>query len=169
MKDDDAASKSGPKILPTFVEDVLDNREIVLKLLGTKVYPDVRLAMCSSLTSTMKYIQNYRTANPNDQFDTLILYGHGSPGSINMGTSKWSIGPAKEPHEKGYENRKRGRENFGLDEPRKYDHQDRKPLRVRSLNSDTKDDFSSILSALRQRMFRAKQQLRPFSYFPHGL
>jgi hypothetical protein len=135
LKTDDDASKSGPKILPTFVEDVLDNREIVLELLRTKVYPDVRLAMCSSLTSTMKYIQNYKTANPNDQFDTLILYGHGGPGSINMGTSKWEIGPAKEPHEKDYENRKRGRENFGLDD------RDRKPLRVRSLNSDTKVGF----------------------------
>lgn len=148
LKNDDNASESFPKILPTFVEDVLDNREIVLRLLRTKVYPYVRLAMCSSLTSTMNYIQNYRTANPNDQFDTLILYGHGSPGSINMGTSKWTIGPAKQRNEEGYKDRKLGRENFGLEEPRIPDDQPRKPLRVRSLNTHTKDGFLAKFSQL---------------------
>ena len=92
--------------------------------------------MCSSLTSTWKYIQSYINANQGDTFDTLILYGHGGPGSINMGTSKFTIGPSLDPADGGYANRKHGREIFGLDKPRTGE-----PLRVRSLDSATEGDF----------------------------
>jgi hypothetical protein len=111
--------KPSPLILPTFVEDVFDNKELLLKLLRNKAdYPDLRVAMCSSLKSTVKYIQTYRTANPADQFDTLILYCHGSPGAINMGTSKWSIGEViTDTIDKKYETRKYYRGMFGLDKP----------------------------------------------------
>ncbi len=134
--------KPSPLILPTFVEDVSDNKALLIKLLRNKAdYPDLRVAMCSSLTSTVKYIQNYQTANPNDQFDTLILYGHGSPGAINMGTSKWNIGEAitlTDTNKDKYKNRKHGREMFGLDKPETDPTQ---PLRVRSLNSGTEKYF----------------------------
>lgn len=131
-----------PFILPTFVEDVFDNKELLLKLLRKKAdYPDLRVAMCSSLTSTVNYIQNYQNANPAEQFDTLILYGHGSPGAINMGTSKWNIGEAitlTDTNKDKYVNRKHAREMFGLDKPETDPTQ---TLRVRSLNSDIKKYF----------------------------
>lgn len=136
--------KLSPLILPTFVEDVLDNKELLLKLLRNKAdYPDLRVAMCSSLKSTVKYIQTYRTANPTDQFDTLILYGHGSPGAINMGTSKYNIGEVitDTTHQK-YEARKHYRAMFGLDETETDSTLPPQSLRVRSLNSNTEKYFT---------------------------
>jgi hypothetical protein len=144
MEEDDSThpdTKENPKILPTFVKDTVENRKIVLDLLTTKIYPAVRVAMCSSINSTLNYIQNYINLHAGDQFDTLILFGHGSPGSINMGLSKFNIGPAKKPEDDGYDKRKFARETFGLDKPRKEEGAVRKPLRVRSLNQGTASDF----------------------------
>jgi hypothetical protein len=137
-------TKPSPLILPTFVEDVFDNKELLLKLLRNKAdYPDLRVAMCSSLKSTVKYIQTYITANPADQFDTLILYGHGSPGAINMGTSKWSIGEViTDNTDKKYETRKYYRGMFGLDKPETDPTLPPQSLRVRSLSSNTEEYFT---------------------------
>ncbi len=59
------------------VKDTILNREYVLKLLKNKKYPYVRLAMCSSLNSLLKYLDNYCGLNQTDKFDTVIIYGHG--------------------------------------------------------------------------------------------
>ena len=69
----------------TLVEDTVDNREYMLKLLRNRANQNVRLAMCSSLNSMLKYLDNYCQQNPADNFDTVIILGHGSMGSINIG------------------------------------------------------------------------------------
>jgi hypothetical protein len=139
MEEADKTSKAEDiKILPTFVVDAFENRATVLEVLNNRgLYPDVRLAMCSSLTSTWKYIQSYINANLGAVFDTLILYGHGNPGSINMGTSKFAIGPALDSKHTGHANRKRGREIFGLDKPRTGE-----PLRVAASTPPLKEILS---------------------------
>jgi hypothetical protein len=68
------------------VKDTVGNREYVLELLKNKgAHPEVRLAMCSSLNSLLKYLDNYAVSNPADKFDTVIIFGHGAKGFVNMG------------------------------------------------------------------------------------
>lgn len=99
------------------VEDTIENRDYVLKLLAAARYPDLRLAMSSSLTSMLKYLDAYRTANAPHLFETVIMFGHGMPGAINMGLGKIGIGEPLPPHEANYQKRKDMRETFGLDNP----------------------------------------------------
>lgn len=100
------------------VEDTIDSREYVLKLLvkllEKKKHPNLRVAMCSSLRSMLKYLANYGVQHHADKFETVIIYGHGSEGSINMGLGKIGIGPPL-PHEhEDHAERKAIREVFGL-------------------------------------------------------
>jgi hypothetical protein len=78
----------------------------------------------------------YGLLNPLDKFDTVIIYGHGSPGSISMGLGQVSIGPPMNFRADGYEARKNVREAFGLDKPSQGEKQD--PRRIRDLTTNNK-------------------------------
>jgi hypothetical protein len=47
------------EILPQLAKDSMENRNILLELLGTRSKPNLRVAMCSSINSTLNYIRNY--------------------------------------------------------------------------------------------------------------
>lgn len=101
----------------TFAADTVENRQTITKLFAKAGRsPSLRVAMPSSLRSGLRYLANHCTI-ANDHCDTIILYGHGSPGEINLGLGKISVGPRLKTYEKGYEERKNVREAFGLDKP----------------------------------------------------
>jgi len=119
------------------VDDTIENRDYVLKLLAARRYADLRLSMSSSLTSMLKYLDQYRIANPPDLFETLIVFGHGLPGTINMGLGKIGIGEPLTPSHEKYQKRKEMREAFGLDEPSQGAAP--VPRRVRNLGLGNRD------------------------------
>jgi hypothetical protein len=126
------------------VEDTIGNRDYVLKmvvnLIGEgKKYPNVRVAMCSSLNSMLKYLANYGIQNQNDKFETVIVYGHGSEGSINMGLGKIGIGPALPPKDTDYAKRKAFRDMFGLDKPKENKLTKIVEPKIRDLGMDNTD------------------------------
>jgi hypothetical protein len=87
-----------------------------------------------------------------------------------MGFSKFTIGPPKEPGEKGYERRKQGRETFGLDVPRDNDHDVRRTLRVRSLDLAKKgvDFVEQIEPSFNNDYFVANPTTNRFHLFLMG-
>jgi hypothetical protein len=117
------------------VKDTILNREYVLKLLKNKKYPYVRLAICSSLNSLLKYLDNYCGLNQADKFDTVIIYGHGAVGSLNMGLGPIGIKPYLPPGHDDHESRKKTRQVFGLDKDT-FDDKTKKPevRRIRDLS-----------------------------------
>ena len=123
----------------------------MLKLLKNKKFPDVRLAMCSSLNSLLKYLDNYCGLNQADKFDTVIIYGHGAVGSLNMGLGPIAIKPYLAPEHNDHELRKKTRQMFGLDKDT-FDDKTKKPevRRIRELSVENisvwTDAFTKIQS-----------------------
>jgi hypothetical protein len=115
------------------VKDTVDNRKYMLELLKNKgAHPEVRLAMCSSLNSLMKYLDNYAVSNPADKFDTVIIFGHGAKGSVNMGLGPIGIGPYLPVKHEDHQSRKEMRYAFGLD--KWTDGETPAPRRIRDLS-----------------------------------
>ncbi|WP_218509174.1 hypothetical protein [Variovorax sp. dw_308] len=132
------------------VEDTIDNRKYVLKLLNNRAaHPDLRLAMCSSLNSMLKYLLASWTAGQ-PQFESVVVYGHGLPGSINMGLGKIGIGQPRTFDHPQYKERKEIRLAFGLDE--KSDGEKPEARRIRDLGTKNINiwtaAFNGILPAL---------------------
>jgi len=133
------------------VKDTTANRDYVLKMLKKKSYPDVRLAMCSSLNSLLKYLDNYCGYNPEDKFDTVIIYGHGAVGSLNMGLGPIGIKPYVSQENDDHESIKKKRQVFGLDKDT-FDDKTKKPevRRIRDLSVENisvwTDAFTKIKS-----------------------
>jgi len=119
----------------TFAADAVDNREAVVRLFA-KAGRDssLRVAMPSSLRSGLRYLTTHCTGTP-DYCHTVILYGHGSPGSINLGLGKINVGPRLATHDTGYEDRKNTREAFGLDKP------SGKTKRIRALSTHNIEEW----------------------------
>jgi hypothetical protein len=134
-------------IMDLMVVDTVGNRDYALELLKTRgENPNLRLALCSSLNSMLKYLDNYRVANPPDLFDTVIVYGHGLPGSINMGMGKLGIDESKKPGEDLYEETKRKREDFGLQQK----NPSHPPVvrRIRALNMVNTDIWTAAFAGI---------------------
>lgn len=128
------------------IEDTIENRDYILKLLAEKKYPKVRLAMCSSLNSLLKYLARFGGLNPNDRFETVIIYGHGSPGSINMGLGQLLIGPPLEFRDERHQERKKVREAFGLDKPTTGDKPESR--RIRDLSTNNMDTWTNAFATI---------------------
>jgi hypothetical protein len=134
----------------TLVGDTVDNREYMLKLLRNRAYPNVRLAMCSSLNSMLKYLDNYCQQNPADNFDTVIILGHGSMGSINIGLGPIGIGPYLPVEKKGHQSRKDMRYAFGLDE--RTDGEKPAARRIRDLSKENVDIWTAAFANIQNRV-----------------
>jgi len=101
----------------TLAADTVENRDTLIKLFAkAKTNPSLRVAMPSSLRSGPRYFSVYCNANTEDWCHTTILYGHGSPGEINLGLGKLSIGRRLAHHEEESADRNAAREAFGLDD-----------------------------------------------------
>ncbi|TCG04609.1 hypothetical protein BZM27_39790 [Paraburkholderia steynii] len=119
----------------TFAADTVENRQTITKLFAKAGRsPSLRVAMPSSLRSGLRYLTNHCT-NTDYYCDTVILYGHGSPGEINLGLGKISVGPRLETDDKGYKQRKNVREAFGLDNP------DGTTKRIRALSAHNIEEW----------------------------
>jgi hypothetical protein len=129
------------------VDDTVENRDYVLKLLSNRRHPDVRVAMCSSLNSTLKHLANYCVNHPGDKFDTVIIHGHGAPGGISLGLGQVSVGPPLSPGDPKYADRKEIREAFGLD--RKSDGEKPVPWRIRELSMENTDIWTEAFQAIK--------------------
>lgn len=147
------------------VEDTINNRDYVLRLLKARKYPKVRVAMCSSLDSLLKYLHAQHLAVAGNAFDTIIVYGHGMPGSINMGLGKIAIGQPKSPGHDRYEDRKGMREAFGLDQK----SQGEKPevRHIRDLNTKNVDVWTGAFAGI-ANCVRASKETGYFHLFLMG-
>ena len=141
------AARLAPEIQKLMVEDTVDNRDYVLKLLKNKRHPDVRLAMCSSLNSMLKYLANYGVQHPKDKFDTVIIHGHGAPGGISLGLGQIGIGRYRPPGHALHKQRKKMRKVFGLDEPTKGE--DPEPRRIRDLSLNNTDVWTKAFATIK--------------------
>ncbi|MET0542779.1 MAG: hypothetical protein ABWZ88_13605 [Variovorax sp.] len=152
----DNLAVKNPDIGRLMVEDTIDNRNYVLKLLKARGnYPNVRLAMCSSLNSMLKYLHNCWNANQAQQFDTVIAYGHGLPGSINMGLGKIGIGQPRTHRHENYEPRKRIREAFGLD--KKSDGDKPEARRIRDLGTKNIGIWTTAFTGVRPALIESER------------
>lgn len=140
------------------VDDTIGNRDYVLKLLSARRHPNLRVSMASSLNSLMKYMAAYGLANVADRFETLIVYGHGLPGSVNLGLGKIGIGQPKPYGHKRYEARKNIREVFGLDKRSQGEMPE--PNRIRDLNTKNLDLWTGAFASIQPYV-----DLAPTGYF----
>jgi hypothetical protein len=117
----------------------------------------------------LKYINTYITGNPGTQFDTLILYGHGSAGNISIGLSKYRIGPPLNSGDDGYEDRTFARETWGLDQPRAQPGQPRQVRRVRNIDlNNTSDWINTFTAAVANNQFVTNPATKYFHVFLMG-
>ena len=130
------------------VDDTFNNRHYVdknLNLFKAKgKYRKVRVALCSSVNSMLKYLTNYAASLDDTKFDTLIVYGHGMPGSINMGLGYDTMPPRfpSDPEER--EKNQRIREIFGLDKVSDKTNQ----TKVREMNQTNLADCTGLFSTI---------------------
>jgi hypothetical protein len=135
------------------VDDTITNRDYLFTLLKNKTHPNLRIAMCSSLNSLLKYLAKYCGGFPNaGKFDTVIIFGHGAPGSINMGLSTFAIEPAVARSHEKYAERSEQRLAFGLDT--ETFGKDKKPLpnRIRDLSVENKDIWTGAFVAIKNHV-----------------
>jgi hypothetical protein len=133
----------GNEIASDIVKDTVDNRDYVNKLIlkAKSKFPSVRVALCSSLNSALKYLTAYSTNNQNIPFDTMIVFGHGLPGGMNLGLGYATLPPRiTDRLDENYATNKRVRDVFGMDE------RANKPLKVRELNSSNVTDWTSLFN-----------------------
>jgi hypothetical protein len=135
----------GDEIALDIVKDTVNNRDYVNKLIikAKSKFPSLRVALCSSLNSALKYLTAYTQSNPNIFFDTVIVFGHGLPGSMNLGLGYATMPPRITNRlDENYQTHKKVRDVFGLDQ------RPNKPgLKVRELGSYNVTDWTSLFSA----------------------
>jgi hypothetical protein len=143
------------KIIPKqiqqgLVDDTITNRDYVLQLLAKRgKYPDLRVAMSSSLTSLLKYLRKYCDANDEDLIETIIIFGHGAEGSINLGLGPYLILPYAPPADKDHQQIKRQRQVLGLDEDIINDATKKpEPRRIRDLSTENMNDWPGLFAAI---------------------
>jgi hypothetical protein len=141
------AARLDPEIQKLMVEDTVDNRQYVLRLLENKSNPKLRLAMCSSLNSMLKYLANYALQHQGDKFETVIIHGHGAPGGISLGLGQITVGRYRPPGHEKHETRKEMREVFGLDQPTKGEKPE--PRRIRELSLNNTDVWTKAFETIK--------------------
>ena len=94
-------------------------------------------------------------ANQAQQFDTVIAYGHGLPGSINMGLGKIGIGQPRSHRHENYEPRKRIREAFGLD--KKSDGDKPEARRIRDLGTKNIGIWTTAFTGVRPALIESER------------
>jgi hypothetical protein len=140
------------------VDDTITNRDYLFTLLKNKTHRDLRIAMCSSLNSLLKYLAKYcGDFDDAGKFDTVIIFGHGSPGSINMGLSTFGIGPAVAVSHKKYAERSKQRLAFGLDTEKFGEDQMPLPNRIRDLSVANRDLWAGAFVAIRNHVVKNEE------------
>lgn len=134
----------GGSLLSDMVQDAADNRAFVVKVFKQKYIKDLRIAMCSSLGSLLKYMVNHHKLEQKP-FDTMVLYGHGGAGGMNVGLGRLSLParPAASEDDEEAKGARRVRAMAGVDRPSETGTADR---RIREVGIDNRDLWGSAFA-----------------------
>jgi hypothetical protein len=132
-------------LLDDFTKETLKNRNFVVELLKQKAFGDFRVALCSSIDSLFKYLtQHFQNNLTGEQFDTLVIAGHGAANSMNVGLGR--VGMPSAPPEKDDDDASKRIRTFramsGVDARPK----DTKPGRTREISLGNQDRLTQAFA-----------------------